>query len=194
MVGSSAKVRENAVVDQSARVFYTSDISGNALVTGSAIVYSTAVSGTAIVKDAAWLNDAIISGTAIVGGDAENFGSVSAGTYLQDYGLRDGDGLTSHYLNADVNPTIDEYTALPMVNTTGTGFRYLTDPVGNALLMSADELSTVTFFNLSGVKVCQISFTGNYTLPISQVGKPGMYVMLVVSGNERQTHKLAIGR
>jgi len=191
MVGSTAKVRENAVVDQSARVFYTSDIYGNAHVTGSAIVYSSTVYGSAIIKDLAWLDGATVYGTAIIGGDAEDFETISAGTYLQDYGLRDGDGLTTHYLNNDINPSIDEYTAIPSIRTNETLCSYyITD---DQLYINSEKTVDITIYDLSGVPVCHFSLTGNYTLPTSQVGKSGIYLMNVISGDEKQTYKLVIG-
>jgi len=113
MVGSTSKVRENATVEKSARVFSNSDIYGFAQVTGSAIVYNSSISGYSIVKDLAWLNGATLSGTVIIGGDAENFTTHSSGTYFQNYNLRNGDGLESHALNMDVNPTLTEYGITP---------------------------------------------------------------------------------
>ncbi|MDP4278591.1 MAG: T9SS type A sorting domain-containing protein, partial [Bacteroidota bacterium] len=190
MVGSSAKVRENAVVDKSSRVFYSSDIHGQALVTGSAIVYSSAVYGSAVVKDLAWLDGAIVYGTAIIGGDAEDFDSISAGTYLQDYGLRKGDGLTVHPLNVDINPDIDEYvTAIPEHKASDILFQYYTGSDGQLILKSTKP-AIVTFFNLSGLQVCRIYVSGTYTLPANQLGSRGIYLMNVRCGNGQQTYKV----
>lgn len=179
IVGSSAKVRENAVVEQAARVFYNSDIFGSARIQGSPIVYSSSVSGSAIIKDLAWLDGATVSGTAIIGGDAEDFKTISAGTYLQDYGVRNGDGLTSHYLNNDINPTIDEYTGLTPVNTSLEGFDYAVDKTNRRLLLRSQKPATVTCYTLAGQLLVNLQVEGEVVLPLTSSMGQGLYLMKV---------------
>jgi len=179
IVGSSAKVRENAVVEQAARIFYNSDIFGSARIQGSPIVYSSAVSGSAIIKDLAWLDGATVSGTAIIGGDAEDFKTISAGTYFQDYGVRNGDGLTSHYLNNDINPSIDEYTGLTPVNTTMEGFDYSVDKTNRCLLLRSRKPATVTCYTLAGQVVVSLKVEGEAVLPFTGSRETGVYLIKV---------------
>jgi hypothetical protein len=89
------------------------------------------------IKDLAWLNGATVSGTAIIGGDAEDYRN-HFGRYIPPgLRVRNGDGLSNHYLNNDINPTIDEYTSLKPVNATIEGFDYSVDKTNRACTCAA---------------------------------------------------------
>jgi hypothetical protein len=112
IVGKDAKVRGNAIVEKTARVYNGCNIYENAIITGSALAYRSTVREHAIVKDLAIIDGASLSGDIIVGGDAEDFGSCSTGTYLQLFKItgRSGcDGIHDHSLNINVNPEISDY-------------------------------------------------------------------------------------
>jgi len=142
-------------------------------------VYSSSVSGSAIIKDLAWLNGATVSGTAIIGGDAEDFETISAGTYLQDYGVRNGDGLSNHYLNNDINPTIDEYTSLKPVNATIEGFDYSVDKTNRCLHLRSRKPATVTCYTLAGQTLVSLKVEGEGVLPFTGSMDQGLYLMKV---------------
>lgn len=194
IVGSTSKVKDRAIVEKSARVYYSSSISGDAVITGSAIVYSSSVSGNARVKDLAWLNNANISGTAVIGGDAEDFTTISSGTYLQDYELRKGDGLVNHYLNIDVNPSIAEYDSLPtgIVAESRIKAGVYPNPASDFIIIESPLRADVSIYDLSGKCLYKNVVEGKATLPVSAFGGKGSYIIQLNTTTETRRIKLLV--
>lgn len=194
MVGSSAKVRGSAIVEKSARVFYTSDIYGSARITGNAMVNSSAVFGSAVVKDLAWMNNATLSGTVIVGGDAEDFAACSSGTYLQDYGLRNGDGLTTHVMNVDVNPSIAEYDSVVTAihGTIKETISVYPNPATDYITINCIGETNARIYDITGKCVLDFNISGETTIPTSKIGTKGVYFIKFNTRNEGFVEKIVI--
>ena len=194
MVGSNAVVGLNAIVEKSARVFYTSNISGSARITGNAMVNSSSVSGSAVVKDLAWMDNATLSGTVIVGGDAEGFAACSSGTYLQDYDLRNGDGLINHVMNVDVNPYIAEYDSV-VTAINGTKKETISvypNPATDYITINCIGETNARIYDIAGKCVLDFNISGETTIPTSKIGTKGVYFVMFNTGNERFVEKIVI--
>ncbi len=112
IVGKAANVTDNSIVEKSARV-WGGKISGNGVVTGSAVTFDCRISENAVVKDVAWLTNMSLSGDIIVGGDKirgdeENFSSCNGGIYLSLTQTKCDKKLWDTK-NEDANQIVDHY-------------------------------------------------------------------------------------
>ena len=112
IVGKAATVTDNAIVEKSARV-WGGKISGNGVITGSAVTFDCKITENAVVKDVAWLTNMTLSGEVIVGGDKirgddENFSTCNEGIYLSLTQTKCDKNIWDTKIE-DANQTVDHY-------------------------------------------------------------------------------------